>query len=188
MKSTGVVRKSDELGRIVLPIEIRKVLDIKQKDAVEIFTDDDKIILQKYQPSCIFCNNADDVVYFQTTANNGYSGTLEMALIPEGFKTDVLGETLSNGVYVEKSNVTPKEFALLFEFQGDEKATRHAIFRCSCTRPDVASATKEASIEPQTETLNITAMPRINDYAVKASCPQTTASTYTNWFSAVVTV
>jgi len=131
---------------------------------------------------------ADDVVYFQTTANNGYSGTLEMALIPEGFKTDVLGETLSNGVYVEKSNVTPKEFALLFEFQGDEKATRHAIFRCSCTRPDVASATKEASIEPQTETLNITAMPRINDYAVKASCPQTTASTYTNWFSAVVTV
>ena len=64
MKSTGVVRKIDELGRIVLPIEIRKVLDIKQKDAVEIFTDNDKIILQKYQPACIFCNNADDVVYF----------------------------------------------------------------------------------------------------------------------------
>ena len=64
MKSTGVVRKIDELGRIVLPIEIRKVLDIKQKDAVEIFTDDNRIILQKYQPSCIFCNNADDVVYF----------------------------------------------------------------------------------------------------------------------------
>jgi len=52
------------LGRIVLPIEIRKVLDIKQKDAIEIFTDDDKIILQKYQPACIFCNNAGDVVYF----------------------------------------------------------------------------------------------------------------------------
>ena len=64
MKSTGVVRKVDELGRIVLPIEIRKVLDIKQKDAIEIFTDDDKIILQKYQPACVFCNNAADVVYF----------------------------------------------------------------------------------------------------------------------------
>lgn len=64
MKSTGVVRKVDELGRIVLPIEIRKILDINQKDAIEIFTDDDKIILQKYQPSCIFCNNTDDIVYF----------------------------------------------------------------------------------------------------------------------------
>ncbi len=64
MKSTGVVRKVDELGRIVLPIEIRKVLDIKQKDAIEIFTDEGKIILQKYQPACIFCNNVDNVVYF----------------------------------------------------------------------------------------------------------------------------
>jgi len=64
MKSTGVVRKVDELGRIVLPIEIRKVLDIKQKDAIEIFTDNDKIILQKYQPACVFCNSVDDVVYF----------------------------------------------------------------------------------------------------------------------------
>ncbi|MBQ2384673.1 MAG: AbrB/MazE/SpoVT family DNA-binding domain-containing protein [Clostridia bacterium] len=64
MKSTGVVRKVDELGRIVLPIEIRKVLDIKQKDAIEIFTDNDRIVLQKYQPACIFCNNADNVVYF----------------------------------------------------------------------------------------------------------------------------
>ena len=59
MKSTGVVRKVDELGRIVLPIEIRKTLDIQQKDAVEIFIDEDKIVLQKYQPACIFCNNID---------------------------------------------------------------------------------------------------------------------------------
>lgn len=64
MKSTGVVRKVDELGRIVLPIEIRKILDIKQKDAVEIFTDNDRIILQKYQPACLFCNSADKIVYF----------------------------------------------------------------------------------------------------------------------------
>ena len=64
MKSTGVVRKVDELGRLVLPIEIRKVLDIQQKDAIEIFTDENKIILQKYQPACIFCNNVDNIVYF----------------------------------------------------------------------------------------------------------------------------
>lgn len=64
MKSTGVVRKVDELGRIVLPIELRKVLDIKTKDAVEIFMDNDKIVLQKYQPACVFCNETDNVVYF----------------------------------------------------------------------------------------------------------------------------
>ena len=64
MKSTGVVRKVDELGRIVLPISIRQVMDINEKDSLEIFTDDNKIILQKYQPSCIFCNNADNIVYF----------------------------------------------------------------------------------------------------------------------------
>ena len=64
MKSTGVVRKVDELGRIVLPVEIRNILDISPKDAIEIFTDNDKIVLKKYQPACIFCNNADDVVYF----------------------------------------------------------------------------------------------------------------------------
>lgn len=132
---------------------------------------------------------ADDVIYFQSTSNNGYSGSLEVALIPESFKTDVLGETLgTNGVYVEKSNVTPKEFALLFEFQGDQSATRHALFRCTCSRPDVTGATKEASIEPQTETLDITAMPRINDYAVKASCPQSATTAYSSWYSAVITI
>ena len=66
MKSTGVVRKIDELGRIVLPISIRQNMDINEKDALEIFTDGDRIILQKYQPSCIFCTNADDVVYYNS--------------------------------------------------------------------------------------------------------------------------
>ena len=132
---------------------------------------------------------ADDVIYFQSTSNNGYSGTLEVALLPDTFKTDVLLETVNTaGVSVEKANVTPKEFALLFEFQGDDKASRHALLRCSCSRPDVAGATKEASIEPQTETLNITAMPRLNDYVVKASCPQTATTAYSAWYSAVVTV
>ena len=61
MKSTGVVRKIDELGRFVLPIELRKNLGINNRDAVEIFVEDDKIILKKYEPSCIFCGNADNV-------------------------------------------------------------------------------------------------------------------------------
>lgn len=65
MKSTGMVRKIDDLGRIVLPAEIRKVLDIQLRDSVEIFTEGEQIILQKYRPSCIFCNRVDQVVYFQ---------------------------------------------------------------------------------------------------------------------------
>lgn len=64
MKSTGMVRKIDELGRIVLPAEIRQSMDIQVKDALEIFTENERIILQKYQPSCIFCSNADNVVFF----------------------------------------------------------------------------------------------------------------------------
>lgn len=131
---------------------------------------------------------ADDVIYFQSISNNGYSGTLEMALLTDDFKKDVLGEAVDNGgVLIEKANVTPKEFALLFEFQGDQNATRHALFRCTASRPDVAGATKEASIEPQTETLNLTAMPRINDFVVKGSCAAATTGAYTTWFSAVYT-
>ena len=64
MKSTGVVRQVDQLGRIVLPKELRTILGIDVKDSIEIFTDGDKIVLQKYQPACTFCNNANDVIYF----------------------------------------------------------------------------------------------------------------------------
>lgn len=65
MKSTGMVRPVDELGRIVLPKELRKSLDINARDSVEIFTDGGRIILQKYEPACIFCGNADNVVYYE---------------------------------------------------------------------------------------------------------------------------
>lgn len=132
---------------------------------------------------------ADDIIYWQGASNNGYSGTLEIALIPDSFKTGVLLETTdATGVYCEDASKTPKEFALLFEFQGDDKATRHAMLRCTCSRPDVTGATKEASIEPQTETLNISCLPRISDQLVKLSCPETATTAYTSWYSAVHTV
>lgn len=65
MKSTGIVRKIDELGRIVLPIELRRNFDIGEKDALEIYVDQDMIILKKFTRSCVFCNNASDVVEFR---------------------------------------------------------------------------------------------------------------------------
>ena len=65
MKSTGIVRKVDELGRIVLPIELRRTLGIEEKDRIEIFVDGESIILRKYQPACIFCDNAKDIINYK---------------------------------------------------------------------------------------------------------------------------
>ena len=61
MKATGIVRKVDELGRIVLPMELRRTLNIQKEDPVEIFVDEDSIVLRKYEPACIFCGDARDV-------------------------------------------------------------------------------------------------------------------------------
>ena len=65
MKSTGIVRKVDELGRIVLPIELRRTLGIEEKDRIEIFVDGDSVILRKYQPGCILCGNASDLILYK---------------------------------------------------------------------------------------------------------------------------
>ena len=65
MKATGVVRPIDSLGRFVLPKEIRTTMDLNTNDSVEIFVDGDKIILKKYAPACIFCGDADEVIYYK---------------------------------------------------------------------------------------------------------------------------
>lgn len=130
---------------------------------------------------------ADNITYWTGTANNGYSGTLELARIPDSFRTDVLGETAdNNGVTFETNQVDTVEFALLFQFEGDANAVRHAFYRCTATRASVVGATSEASITPQTETLNITAMARISDGLVKSRCDETTAAAqYADWYTTV---
>ena len=65
MKSTGIIRKVDELGRIVLPIEMRRTLDIAERDELEIFVENDRIVLQKYEPSCIFCTSSRGLITFR---------------------------------------------------------------------------------------------------------------------------
>jgi transcriptional pleiotropic regulator of transition state genes len=65
MKSTGIVRKVDELGRVVIPIELRRTLGIGEKDALEIYVDGERIMLKKYEPACIFTGNAEELVYFK---------------------------------------------------------------------------------------------------------------------------
>ena len=65
MKSTGIVRKVDELGRIVLPIELRRTLDIAERDSLEIFVSEDTIILKKFQPTCVFCDSAKNIISYK---------------------------------------------------------------------------------------------------------------------------
>lgn len=65
MKSTGIIRKVDELGRIVLPIEIRRNLDIAERDEIEIYMENDHIVLQKYEPNCVFCSSSYSLVSYK---------------------------------------------------------------------------------------------------------------------------
>lgn len=130
---------------------------------------------------------ADGIVYYRSTANNGYSGDLELALIPEWFRTDILQEVKdSKGVLVETANVTESVyFALLFEFDGDINAIRHVMYNCTAARPTIESSTKEESIEPGTETLTLTADPREDGLVKGRTGDETDATTYKNWYKTV---
>ena len=130
---------------------------------------------------------ADGIVYFRSVTNNGYSGDLEMALVPEWFRTEILQEELdAKGVLIEKSgNRESVKFALLFEFDGDINCIRHVLYNCTSSRPSIESETKEDTIEPGTEKLTITADPRA-DGLVKARTGDTTdAATYAGWYQTV---
>ena len=132
---------------------------------------------------------ADNIDYWVGQSNNGYSGDFESALIPDAFRTDILGEIADgNGVLVEDAGAKTVPFALLFQFEGDDKNTRHVLYNCTATRPSVSGATTEEEIEPQTETLTLTAVSIYNDDIkkdlVKARCKEGDTP-YANWFDAV---
>lgn len=129
---------------------------------------------------------ADGMVYYQTSSNTGYEGDLEMALIPDSFRTDVLMEKKdSKGVLIENSNVETAKFALLFEFDGDQKSVRHVLYNCTATRPSVEGETTEDTKELTTETLSISAAP-LADGNVKAKTgAETDEVAYTGWYDSV---
>ena len=133
---------------------------------------------------------ADNIVYFTSVANNGYSGDLELAKIPDSFLTDCLGYTTdSKGVLVEDAGASPVHFALIFQFEGDVAAKRSVLYNCVASRPEIASQTKAESIEPNTETIPITATSIYNSVltkdVVKASCTTTESTAYNSWLTAV---
>ena len=131
---------------------------------------------------------ADNHIYYSSTANQGYEGDLEIAMIPDAIRTGIMGETVdTNGAYLESSTDTFKNFAFGFQIEGDEKARRFWYYNCSLTRPTNAGSTIEESKEPQTDTLTIKAMPRSTDKLVRVFIEKTTENTsvYNSFFTSV---
>lgn len=130
--------------------------------------------------------HADGIAYYVTSTNNGYSGDLEMAYIPVSFRKDVLNEEEDGKkVLLEDAKRKTNPFALLFEFDGDQKEIRRCLYNCTATRPSIESETVEETIEPGTESLSLTAAPR-GDGLVKAQTgPDTDEETFNNWYKKV---
>lgn len=135
---------------------------------------------------------ADNIAYFVSVANNGYQGDLELALIPDAFRTNILGEIETNTgkVLLEDAAANPAHFALLFQFEGDVNGTRYCMYNCVASRPSAASQTKAESIEPQTESVTITATSVYNasldkDIVRAKTGDNTTTAVYNGWFSTV---
>ncbi|MCF0127012.1 MAG: cadherin-like beta sandwich domain-containing protein, partial [Pseudobutyrivibrio sp.] len=126
------------------------------------------------------------VKYYTINNSMGYDGDLELALIPENFRTDVLKETLDdNKVLLENSNAETGSFALLFEFDGDVKKIRHVLYNCAASRPSIGGKTNEEEKEVQTETISVKARPLPNGYVKAKTGDQTAASVYNGWYNQV---
>ena len=112
---------------------------------------------------------ADNIKYYIAVANNGYTGDLEIAMTPEEFLTQILGqEKDTNGALFESSDDVNARFALMGEIEGDAKKRRFIYYDCTATRPSAEMNTVEESKEPQTDTISITMAPRSSDKVIKA--------------------
>lgn len=133
---------------------------------------------------------ADNIAYATFTANAGYSGSFESAMVPDSFREEVLFEIKDkNGVLIEDAGAATGHFALLFQFEGDANAIRHVLYNCTAARSGVEGATTEDTIEVQTESLDITAKSiysaALDKDIVKAKIGDPASTVYTNWFKSV---
>lgn len=131
---------------------------------------------------------ADDGLYFSDNSNNGYDGTLELALVPDDFKTDILGETLdTNQVLVENATGVSNPFVLLCEFTTDNGAKKFAFYNCMASRPELAATTKGETKEISTETLNLKIRPNKDGLVKVSTTAETSAETVSKWYTEVYT-
>lgn len=136
---------------------------------------------------------ADNIDYWVGQNNNGYQGDYEIAQLPDAFRKDVFKEaTDANGLLVETVQNDAVHFAFLFQCQGDKNAVRHVLYNCTAQRAAVSGSTTEDTINPETETVQITAHPITfstqQNPVIKAKAENATASTaYAAWFTAVQT-
>ena len=135
---------------------------------------------------------ADNSDYYVSYGEGGYEGDLEVARVNEDFLKDVLGVLEDNDkILVEASSAfkTTNYFALVFEFDGDQRETKHCLYKCSASRPNIASQTtgEGGSTDPQTETLTITAVPRADSdkYIHLQTQESTTTAVVQAWYTAV---
>lgn len=121
---------------------------------------------------------ADGIVYFQSVQNNGYEGTLEMALLSEDFRTKILGERADSSdtkMLYENVNDNIRDFAMGFQIDGDANNTCFWFFNGKATRPGISAQTNEATKTPQTETLNVSFAPDSHgDVRAKKICENET--------------
>lgn len=130
---------------------------------------------------------ADNMQYFVTVANNGYTGDLEMALFPQQFLEDVFGYTASttDKVVTENANIQPKSFALLFEEAGDTSGTKYVLYNCAATRPSRSLATTTETTEPQTQTISVTASPLTDGRTMAYTGDDSPENVLTGWYTKV---
>lgn len=131
---------------------------------------------------------ADNIIYYQSSTNNGYSGTFEIADIPKSFLIDIMGyQEDANGALIENSDAIPKAFALLYEVKGDAVPRKAVLYNCSVSRSSVTASTQESSSTPQTDTLNINATSRKTDKNVKAvmELSETNKAVFDKFYDAV---
>ena len=135
---------------------------------------------------------ADNEDYFVSYGEGGYEGDLEVARVNEDFLKDVLGLVEDNDKILVESAGSFKQtnyFALVFEFDGDQQATKHCLYKCSASRPNIASQTtgEGGQIDPQTESMTITAVPRADadKYIHLQTQDSTSTAVITAWYTAV---
>lgn len=135
---------------------------------------------------------ADNVAYYKTFANNGYTGSLEMARITDEMLEDVWGMTVENGILTEKNNVQPKPFALMFQISGDKNEELYVLYRVvPTTKPSMGSETVAEQVEPGTQTFDFEALPLVTGPSYQAgkvfgrTVESTSTAIRTAWFTDV---